>query len=67
MLHEIKVDRPDGVSVIPGITTGLSIEYDIIYNIILSHEIDFYLAGCRYEKFICQIYDIKFLGLHVKL
>ena len=40
VLHEIKVDRPDGVSVIPGITTGLSIEYDIIYNIIFKHFIE---------------------------
>ena len=59
----VKTDRPDGRSITLGITGGFGWDYKV-FGLILSHEIEIYLAPCTYDEFICRGWDIKPLGVH---
>ena len=65
---EIKTDRPDGKSIIPGINAGFGVEYTLLFDtIVISHEIGFYQLACKFKGLTCKGSDFKFLGLHLKI
>ncbi len=65
---EIKTDRPDGKSIIPGINAGFGVEYTLLFDtIVISHEIEFYQLACKFKGLTCKGSDFKFLGLHLKI
>ena len=66
IITEIRTDRPDGKSIIPGMSTSLGIEYTVFNSIVLSHEAEFYFSACSYKEFVCSGSDLKMLGLHFK-
>lgn len=64
---DVKTERPDGKSTTLGINAGFGVEYTLFNVIVFLHEIEFFFSPCTRKDFVCSGFDMKLLGLHLRL